>query len=137
MAKVHPTQSPPCNGFPLPVADLSTALPELLSAISDASFVSIDAEMTGLQGRQPPPSAADVFDTPEERYLRLVYSSLDFLLVQFGLATFTYNPDQSRFSVPLSVHFPPRPTLSMFTPALHLFRICTRNKQAGFSNAIN
>jgi len=69
-------------------------LPEIEAAIDSAIFLAIDGEFTGLnadKGNSP-------FDLPAERYAKVQESASQFLLVQFGLATFHYDADTDKFS---------------------------------------
>jgi len=69
-------------------------MPQIEEAINTASFVTIDGEFTGLncQGGSSP------FDLPEQRYQKLQESARHFLLIQFGLCTFHYNPKTDSYS---------------------------------------
>lgn len=67
-------------------------LSELDDNLQHAAFVSIDTEFTGLNwGPDTTP-----FDTPAQYYAKLRIGSMNFLLVQFGLSLFTYNPETKK-----------------------------------------
>ncbi len=76
--------------------NFSEKLPEVLSAVEDASFVAVDGEFTGIQldssSRHMP------FDTAEERYEKLAEGARRFQLVQFGLCTFHYDREGDCYS---------------------------------------
>ncbi|RUS81843.1 hypothetical protein EGW08_010366, partial [Elysia chlorotica] len=61
-------------------------LENILAAIEDSTFLSIDGEFTGLDAEGC--SHIAPFDTPSERYSKLKNGSTDFLLLQFGLCVF-------------------------------------------------
>lgn len=69
-------------------------LSELDSIIQNATFLSIDGEFTGLNSGPD----AGPFDTPAQYYAKLRAGSMDFLLVQFGLSTFTYDSQTDKYS---------------------------------------
>ncbi|XP_014664597.1 PREDICTED: poly(A)-specific ribonuclease PARN-like isoform X2 [Priapulus caudatus] len=67
--------------------------PLIVESINEADFLAIDGEFTGLtNGRK-----SHSFDTPEERYHKLKEGTCDFLLVQFGLCTFTYKHEEKKY----------------------------------------
>ncbi|EFN61018.1 Poly(A)-specific ribonuclease PARN [Camponotus floridanus] len=68
-------------------------LSELDSIIQNATFLSIDGEFTGLNSGPD----AGPFDTPAQYYAKLRAGSMDFLLVQFGLSTFTYDSQTDKY----------------------------------------
>ena len=69
-------------------------LPQIEAAIEDAIFVSIDGEFTGLNDG-PRETALDI---PAERYEKARQSTNKFLLVQFGLCTFHYDPKRDKYT---------------------------------------
>jgi len=69
-------------------------LPEIQEAIDTASFLAIDGEFTGLNAYR----GISHFDLPAERYDKLQESARQFLLVQFGLCTFHYEPSTDSYS---------------------------------------
>lgn len=73
-------------------ADFQDVLCELESVLRDATFLSIDGEFTGLNSGPD----AGPFDTPAQYYAKLRAGSMDFLLIQFGLSVFTYNPQTNK-----------------------------------------
>eukprot|EP00092_Neocalanus_flemingeri_P106421 GFUD01136549.1.p1 GENE.GFUD01136549.1~~GFUD01136549.1.p1 ORF type:complete len:612 (+),score=182.67 GFUD01136549.1:44-1879(+) len=81
-------------------------LPEIEAAIDSASFLAIDGEFTGLNAYR----GISPFDTPSERYDKLQESARQFLLVQFGLCTFHYDPATDSFSnQAFNIYVWPRP----------------------------
>ncbi|XP_070580001.1 poly(A)-specific ribonuclease PARN-like [Ptychodera flava] len=93
-------------------SNFKECLQMVTSLIKESSFLAIDGEFTGLN------TAINLhaFDTPQERYGKLLKGSLDFLLIQFGLCVFTYESEKSRyiahpfnfyiFPTPLNRHAP-------------------------------
>ncbi|GFR63916.1 poly(A)-specific ribonuclease PARN [Elysia marginata] len=61
-------------------------LDNILKAIEESTFLSIDGEFTGLDAEGC--SHCAPFDTPSERYSKLKNGSTDFLLLQVGLCAF-------------------------------------------------
>ncbi|XP_076455796.1 poly(A)-specific ribonuclease PARN-like [Babylonia areolata] len=89
-------------------SNFTEKLDEIAEAISQASFLAIDGEFTGLDKQGY--GHTNPFDTPEERYMKLRESSLDFLLIQFGLCTFRLKEDtQSYEARPFNFYIFPRP----------------------------
>jgi len=81
-------------------------LPEIEAAIDSAIFLAIDGEFTGLNADK----GNSAFDLPAERYSKVQESASQFLLVQFGLATFHYDPSKDQFSHrAYNVYLWPRP----------------------------
>ena len=92
--------------------NFSARLPEIEAAIDSAIFLAIDGEFTGLNADK----GNSAFDLPCERYskvdsyevaehqwcdtfaVQVQESASQFLLVQFGLATFHYDPAKDQFS---------------------------------------
>ena len=70
-------------------------LPLIEASIDDSIFVSIDGEFTGLSCKD---EAISGLDTPAERYAKVQKSTTKFLLVQFGLTTFHYDPKKKAYS---------------------------------------
>ncbi|XP_053392664.1 poly(A)-specific ribonuclease PARN-like isoform X3 [Mercenaria mercenaria] len=78
------------------------------SAVKEASFIAIDGEFTGLNHAGLTHTA--VFDTPEERYHKLVQGSGDFMLIQFGLCAFIYDGSTKKYTAkPFNFYIFPRP----------------------------
>ncbi|CAL8117082.1 unnamed protein product [Orchesella dallaii] len=69
-------------------------LPEILEGIERCTFIALDTELTGLH---PTDQKENYFDSVEERYKVLRKSASQFLLVQFGLVLFFYDPVTDRF----------------------------------------
>jgi len=81
-------------------------LPEIEAAIDSASFLAFDGEFTGLNAYR----GISHFDMPSERYDKLQESARQFLLVQFGLCTFHYDPATDNFShQAFNIYVWPRP----------------------------
>jgi len=87
-------------------ANFKERLPQIEEAIDTASFISFDGEFTGLNAYR----GISPFDLPHERYDKLQESARQFLLVQFGLCTFHYNPTDDTYShQAFNVYVWPRP----------------------------
>lgn len=69
------------------------SISEIEKAINEATFLTVDAEFTGLHVSK----TIHAFDTPEERYNKLRKGALDFMLIQFGLCTFKCNDASQRY----------------------------------------
>ncbi|XP_041362495.1 poly(A)-specific ribonuclease PARN-like isoform X2 [Gigantopelta aegis] len=81
---------------------------DITKAIEDADFLAIDGEFTGLD--TPQVGHVTFYDTPEERYQKLRKGSTDFLLIQFGLAAFTYDDETKSHTAKLfNFYVFPRP----------------------------
>jgi len=81
-------------------------LPDIEAAIDSASFMAIDGEFTGINAYR----GISPFDMPGERYDKLQESARQFLLVQFGLCTFHYDPVTDTFSnQAFNIYVWPRP----------------------------
>ena len=65
-------------------------LPQIQEMIKKCSFFAIDSEFTGLEASSA--TEKTLFDSPEERYLKLKHNAEAFSITQFGLACFT--PEQ-------------------------------------------
>nr|XP_039248663.1 poly(A)-specific ribonuclease PARN-like [Styela clava] len=63
-------------------------------AVSEANFVAVDGEFSGVTN-----STFNLtnYDSPEERYHKLKHNVADFLLMQFGLVTFKWNPEKEEY----------------------------------------
>jgi poly(A)-specific ribonuclease len=61
-------------------------LPQISEAIEAASFFAIDAEFSGLNTKW---KLENAIDSPQERYTKLMNTSKDFIIIQFGLCAFT------------------------------------------------
>jgi len=87
-------------------ANFKERLPDIEAAIDTASFLAIDGEFTGLNAYR----GISPFDMPAERYDKLQESARQFLLVQFGLCTFHYDPVSDSFSnQAFNIYVWPRP----------------------------
>ncbi|XP_066545233.1 poly(A)-specific ribonuclease PARN [Amia ocellicauda] len=73
------------------------SLNTIYSAIEEADFLAIDGEFSGISDGPSVSALTNGLDTPEERYFKLKKHSMDFLLFQFGLCTFKYDPSESRY----------------------------------------
>ncbi|XP_052241794.1 poly(A)-specific ribonuclease PARN-like isoform X2 [Dreissena polymorpha] len=84
------------------------SLAQIQQAITECNFIAIDGEFTGLNHAGA--SHCAVFDTPEERYHKLVEGASDFLLIQFGLCTFTFDGETKKYTAkPFNFYIFPRP----------------------------
>uniref|UniRef100_A0A8C5PU59 Poly(A)-specific ribonuclease PARN n=1 Tax=Leptobrachium leishanense TaxID=445787 RepID=A0A8C5PU59_9ANUR len=72
-------------------------LPKVYKAIEEADFMAIDGEFSGISDGPSVSTLTNGFDTPEERYQKLRKHSMDFLLFQFGLCTFSYDNTEARY----------------------------------------
>lgn len=77
------------------IADFQDVLAELDDILKKATFLAIDGEFTGLNSGPD----ANAYDTPAQYYAKLRSGSMDFLLVQFGLAVFTFNSENNKYDV--------------------------------------
>uniref|UniRef100_A0A7N8XHF7 Poly(A)-specific ribonuclease PARN n=1 Tax=Mastacembelus armatus TaxID=205130 RepID=A0A7N8XHF7_9TELE len=80
------------------------------SAIEEADFLAIDGEFSGISDGPNVSALTNGLDTPEERYTKLKKHSMDFLLFQFGLCTFTYDQTKSKYiTKPFNFYIFPKP----------------------------
>lgn len=70
------------------------SLPTISEAINSASLLAIDAEFSGLNVKW---GVENSFDTPQERYSKLKEGSKEFIIIQFGLCTFTWDEKQELY----------------------------------------
>ncbi|XP_078344665.1 poly(A)-specific ribonuclease PARN-like [Oculina patagonica] len=70
------------------------SLPTIAEAINSASLLAIDAEFSGLNVKW---GVENSFDTPQERYSKLKEGSKEFIIIQFGLCTFTWDKKQESY----------------------------------------
>ncbi|XP_032086668.1 poly(A)-specific ribonuclease PARN isoform X3 [Thamnophis elegans] len=77
--------------------NFKSALGTVYAAVEDADFLAIDGEFSGISDGPSVSALTNGFDTPEERYQKLRKHSMDFLLFQFGLCTFKYDPTESKY----------------------------------------
>uniref|UniRef100_A0A6Q2XDM3 Poly(A)-specific ribonuclease PARN n=1 Tax=Esox lucius TaxID=8010 RepID=A0A6Q2XDM3_ESOLU len=75
------------------------SLTTVYSAIEEADFLAIDGEFSGISDGPNVSALTNGLDTPEERYMKLKKHSMDFLLFQFGLCTFTYDEAASEYVI--------------------------------------
>uniref|UniRef100_A0A8C7MRJ9 Poly(A)-specific ribonuclease (deadenylation nuclease) n=1 Tax=Oncorhynchus kisutch TaxID=8019 RepID=A0A8C7MRJ9_ONCKI len=75
------------------------SLSTVYSAIEEADFLAIDGEFSGISDGPNVSALTNGLDTPEERYMKLKKHSMDFLLFQFGLCTFTYDQAESKYVI--------------------------------------
>uniref|UniRef100_A0A8D2ZEW9 Poly(A)-specific ribonuclease PARN n=1 Tax=Scophthalmus maximus TaxID=52904 RepID=A0A8D2ZEW9_SCOMX len=73
------------------------SLNAVCSALEEADFLAIDGEFSGISDGPNVSALTNGLDTPEERYTKLKKHSMDFVLFQFGLCTFTYNQAKSKY----------------------------------------
>uniref|UniRef100_A0A673W0A5 Poly(A)-specific ribonuclease (deadenylation nuclease) n=1 Tax=Salmo trutta TaxID=8032 RepID=A0A673W0A5_SALTR len=81
------------------VTDFKDSLNTVYSAIEEADFLAIDGEFSGISDGPNVSALTNGLDTPEERYMKLKKHSMDFLLFQFGLCTFTYDQAESNYVI--------------------------------------
>ena len=99
-------------------------LPLIEASIDDAIFVAIDGEFTGLNFKE---TAMSSLDTPVERYIKAQKSTTKFLLVQFGLCTFHYDPVKKIYSNrAFNFYVWPRP-FSRAAPDLRYLKLDRKN----------
>lgn len=90
------------------LSDFQATLKLVCEAIEEASFLAIDGEFTGLNHAGL--SHCAMFDTPEERYHKVIQGSSDFLLIQFGLCAFSYDGNKKQYTAkPFNFYIFPRP----------------------------
>lgn len=88
-------QDSPARKMEVTNKNFSEKLPLIEASIDDAIFIAIDGEFTGLNCKD---DAISGLDTPSERYSKVQKTTTRFLLVQFGLCTFHYDPDKKVYS---------------------------------------
>ncbi|XP_023814352.1 poly(A)-specific ribonuclease PARN [Oryzias latipes] len=85
-------------------------LSHVYSAIDEADFLAIDGEFSGISDGPSVSALTNGLDTPEERYVKLKKHSMDFLLFQFGLCTFKYDQEKSKYvTKPFNFYVFPKP----------------------------
>jgi len=72
-------------------------LPLLYLAIKEADFVAVDCEFSGLSTNRD--SQTDVLDSLQQRYEKLKSSAQNFMLLQFGLAAFSWSEEEKIYYV--------------------------------------
>ncbi|XP_033986286.1 poly(A)-specific ribonuclease PARN [Trematomus bernacchii] len=86
------------------------SLKTVYSAIEEADFLAIDGEFSGISDGPNVSALTNGLDTPEERYTKLKKHSMDFLLFQFGICTFTYDQAKSKYIIkPFNFYVFPKP----------------------------
>ena len=75
-------------------SNFKESLNTVCEAIDSASLLAIDAEFSGLNVKW---GAENCFDTPQERYSKLKEGCRDFIIIQFGLCTFTWDNNQELY----------------------------------------
>ncbi|XP_058142214.1 poly(A)-specific ribonuclease PARN [Dasypus novemcinctus] len=78
-------------------SNFKSNLHKVYQAIEEADFFAIDGEFSGISDGPSVTALTNGFDTPEERYQKLKKHSMDFLLFQFGLCTFKYDYEDSKY----------------------------------------
>lgn len=75
-------------------SNFKESLTTVSEAINSASLLAIDAEFSGLNVKW---GAENCFDTPQERYSKLKKGCKDFIIIQFGLCTFTWDKQKESY----------------------------------------
>ena len=75
-------------------SNFQESLATVSEAINSASLLAIDAEFSGLNVKW---GLENSFDTPQERYSKVKEGCKDFIIIQFGLCTFTWNKKQESY----------------------------------------
>ncbi|PKC73561.1 CAF1-domain-containing protein [Rhizophagus irregularis] len=68
--------------------------PIVQEAIEGADFIAIDTELTGLNESI---ERIKTFDDPQSRYTKVRIAATKFLIIQFGICTFTYSEAENTF----------------------------------------
>uniref|UniRef100_A0AAQ4PR64 Poly(A)-specific ribonuclease PARN n=1 Tax=Gasterosteus aculeatus aculeatus TaxID=481459 RepID=A0AAQ4PR64_GASAC len=85
-------------------------LKTVCSAVEEADFLAIDGEFSGISDGPNVSALTNGLDTPEQRYAKLKKHSMDFLLFQFGLCTFKYDQEKSKYIIkPFNFYVFPKP----------------------------
>jgi len=71
-------------------------LPEILASIDRSNFVAFDAEFTGLYSSESPKNS--LFDNGERRYRKLLLTSTQTIITQFGLSMFRLDAAKNEYS---------------------------------------
>lgn len=74
-------------------------LPEILEGISKCSFVAFDAEFTGLSCVSGDKYKNSLFDDGDGRYKKLLVSTTQGIMSQFGLSLFKHNSSKNQYEV--------------------------------------
>ncbi|XP_045034681.1 poly(A)-specific ribonuclease PARN-like [Daphnia magna] len=78
-------------------SNFQTVLEALDDELENASFVSIDTEFTGLNSTEGRSNKLSSLDTPSERYKKVLNSSPQFIIIQFGLSIFRFDNSISKY----------------------------------------
>lgn len=81
-------------------------LPIVSEAIESAAFIAIDAEFSGLNKKW---RIENAIDSPQERYCKLMNTSKDFIIIQFGLCSFSFDTQRNCYvAKPFNFYIFPR-----------------------------
>ena len=81
-------------------------LPVISEAIESSSFISIDVEFSGLTSKK----RENAMDTCNERYQKLVSGIKDFMIMQFGICTFSWDSENQQYTAkPFNFYIFPKP----------------------------
>uniref|UniRef100_UPI0035900834 poly(A)-specific ribonuclease PARN-like isoform X2 n=1 Tax=Myxine glutinosa TaxID=7769 RepID=UPI0035900834 len=69
----------------------------IYQAIDEAEFLAIDGEFTGISDGPTMGNLSNGLDMPAARYAKLRRHSMNFLLFQFGICSFRYNPNTLQY----------------------------------------
>jgi len=79
-------------------------LPYIEACISEADFVAVDTELTGVEGW----SESRKYELPEQRFKKMKASIESYIIVQFGMVTFKWIPEKGSYScVPFNFYVIP------------------------------
>ncbi|GFU04758.1 poly(A)-specific ribonuclease PARN [Nephila pilipes] len=88
-------------------SNFSELLPKIKQSIDESDFIGVDTELTGLYSSR---SEEHAFDTMEDRYMKIREQCSKFLIIQFGLSTFKYHPEEKKYThVDFNFYVFPRP----------------------------
>lgn len=86
--------------------------------LSNADFVAIDAEFSGLSTKKGPRNG---FQTLQDHYLKTKSGSDRFLILQYGICLFTWNEEMNRYIVlPFTFNIYPRPYKRFFNDVMFM-----------------
>lgn len=77
------------------IENFSTILPQFKNCIEKCSFISFDAEFSGLYTR--PATRQQFLDTHQQYYDKTRENATNFLILQVGICTFTWDEANLRF----------------------------------------